>query len=107
MGLSLALRDRMEDRTVFSPTWWKTTRFGTVGPNQGALWGIAEIPMAVPGGPLSRRLGLIWVLAACSPITDRMEKANPTAGCVQGILCVQKRTVSRTASPRAVWKTHR
>jgi len=63
--------------------------------------------MAVPGGPISRRLVLIGVLAACSPITDRLEKANPTAGCVQGFLCVQKRMAFRTASPKGVRKTHR
>ncbi len=33
---------------------------------------------------------LIRVLAASSPIANRLEEANPTAGCVQGFLCVQK-----------------
>ena len=63
--------------------------------------------MAVPGGAISKRFVLIGALAACSPITNRLEKANPTAGCVQGFLCVQKRMVFRTASPKGVRKTHR
>ena len=63
--------------------------------------------MAVPGGPISRRLVLIGVLAACSPITDRLEKANPTAGCVRRSLCVQNRGVFSKASPKGVRKTHR
>ena len=63
--------------------------------------------MAVSGCPLSRRLVLMGVLAACSPVTNRLEKTNPTAGCVQGFLCVQKRMAFRTASPKGVRKTHR
>jgi len=93
-GLSRGLRDRMENCTVFSPSWWNTARFDTVRRNRGAFWGIAELPMAVPGGLLSRRCILVAVLAARSLITNRHGKGSLAAGCVRGILCVQNRGFS-------------
>ena len=44
----------------------------------------------------------MWVLAARSPITNRLEKANPTAGCAQGFVCVQKRMVFHQAGENTV-----
>jgi len=92
---------------VFSSSWWNTVRFGTAGGNRGASWGIAELPMAVTGGPLLRRYVLMTVLAARLLITNRLAEGNPTAGCVRRSLCVQNHVVFSTASPKAVRKTHR
>jgi len=73
----------------------------------GAFWGIAELPTAVPGGPLSSRRVVMAVLAARSLMISCLEKGGPIAGCVQGILCVQNLRVFSTVSPQAVRKTDR
>ena len=73
----------------------------------GCVLGIAELAMAVPVGLLSSRCVLMAVLAARSPMTNRLEKGSPIAGCVQGILCVQNLGVFSTVSPKAVRKTYR
>ena len=54
----------------------------------GGVLGIAELEMAVPGGLPSSRY-VLSVLAARSPMTNRLERGSPIAGCVQGISCVQ------------------
>jgi len=63
--------------------------------------------MAVPGDLLSSRCVLIAVLAARSLMANRLERGNPIAGCVQGLLCVQNLKVFSTVSPKAVRKTDR
>ena len=68
---------------------------------------IAQPPMAVRGGPLSRRCVFMAVLAERLVITNCLEKRDPTAGCVRRSLCVQNRGVFSTAPPKAVRKTHR
>ena len=73
----------------------------------GGVLRIAQPPMAVPGGPPSRRCVPMAVLAERLVITDCLEKRDPTAGCVRRSLCVQNRGVFSTASPKAVRKTHR
>ena len=92
----------------------RTVRHGQA--KLGSVLAGAELPMAVPGGPTSRRCVLMAVLPARSLIPNRLENGSPAAGCLRGTPCVQNHmgfqyglAKTRTENPQVMvqdGKTH-